>query len=113
MSELQQSIEQQGMKWEDYLQSIKKDASTLKLEFVPQAMRRVRTAVLIKAFGKEARIQIEDKEVDIEIDRIIDQLRENDTETRERVTSPEYREYVVIQMRNRKTLAWLKEQCVS
>jgi trigger factor len=112
-TELQQSIEQQGMKWEDYLQSIKKDPSTLKLDFVPQAMRRVRTAVLIKAFGKEAKIQIDDKEVDTEIDRILDSLRENDTETRERVASPEYREYVVIQMRNRKTLEWLKEQCVS
>jgi trigger factor len=112
IAELQQSIDQQGMKWEDYLASIKKDANALKLEFVPQALRRVRTAVLIKAYSKEAKITADEQQVDIEIDRILDQLRANDTETRERVTSPEYREYVTVQLRNRKTIDWLKEQCV-
>lgn len=113
IAELQQNIEQQGMKWEDYLGSIKKDVSALKLEFVPQALRRVRTAVLIKAFSKEAKIKVEDKDIETEIDKILDQLRESDTETRERVSSPEYREYVTVQLRNRKTITWLKEQCVS
>lgn len=112
IAELQQSIDQQGMKWEDYLTSIKKDVNALKLEFVPQALRRVRTAVLIKAFSKEAKIQADEKQVDSEIDRILAQIRENDTETRERISSPEYREYVTVQLRNRKTIDWLKEQCI-
>lgn len=112
IAELQQSIEQQGMKWEEYLSSIKKDGNALKMDFVPQAMRRVRTAVLVKAFSKEAKIEIDEKDVDAEIDHILETVRESDAETRERVVSPEYREYVTIQMRNRKTIQWLKAQCV-
>ncbi len=111
-AELQQGTAQQGMKWEDYLTSIKKTPDDLKMEFVPQAIRRVRTAVLVKAFGKEAKITVDEETIDKEIDRILEQLRENDTEARERVTAPDYREYVSIQLRNRRTIDWLKQQCV-
>lgn len=112
MGELRQGIDQQGMKWEDYLSSIKKDEGSLKLEFVPQAIRRIKTAVLIKAYAKEANIEIKDADVDEEIDHIIEHLRTKDQETMQRVTSAEYREYVMVQMRNRKTLEWIKEQCI-
>jgi len=112
LQELQSGVEEQGGKWEDYLANIKKTTDQLKLDFIPQALRRVRTAVLIKAFAKEAKIAVDDEEINHEIDHILEQVRENDRETRERVASPEYREYVTVQMRNRKTLTWLKEQCV-
>ncbi len=112
LAELQQGIDQQGMKWEDYLSSIKKTMDDLKIEFAPQAIRRIKSAVLIKAFAKEANIEISENEVDEEIDAILASLRKNDTETRERVTAPDYREYVQVQMRNRKALEWMKAQCV-
>lgn len=112
LAELQQGIDQQGMKWEDYLSSIKKTMDDLKIEFAPQAIRRIKSAVLIKAFAKEANIEISEDDVDQEIDAILASLRKNDSETRERVTAPDYREYVQVQMRNRKALEWMKEQCV-
>lgn len=112
LAELENGVTQQGMKWEDYLGSIKKSMDELRLDFVPQAMRRVRTAVLIKVYSKEANITISDDEIDQEIDRILEQVRKEDNEARTRIASPEYREYVVAQLRNRKTLVWLKEQCL-
>ncbi|MBP9762762.1 trigger factor [Patescibacteria group bacterium] len=112
LGELQQGIDQQGMKWDDYLSSIKKTMDDLKLEFAPQAVRRIKSAVLIKAFAKQANIEVNDTEVDEEIDHILTSLRKGDNETRERVSSPDYREYVMVQMRNRKALEWLKDQCV-
>jgi trigger factor len=112
IGELQQGVEQQGMKWADYLSSIKKDEGSLKLEFVPQALRRIKTAVLIKALAKEAKIEVKDAEVDEEIDHILENMRTKDQETIQRVSSPEYREYVLVQMRNRRTLEWVKEQCI-
>jgi hypothetical protein len=39
-------------------------------------------------------------------------MRTKDQETIQRVSSPEYREYVLVQMRNRRTLEWVKEQCI-
>ncbi len=112
LAELQQGIDQQGMKWDDYLSNIKKTIDDLKIDFAPQAVRRIKSAVLIKAFAKEAGIDIKDEEVDEEIDAILNSLRKGDNEARERVTSPDYRDYVLVQMRNRKALEWLKEKCV-
>lgn len=112
LSELEHGVEDQGMKWPDYLASIKKSAGDLKMEFVPQALKRIKTAILIKGFAKQENIAPTEAELDQEIDKILEQLRPDDAETRERVTSPDYREYVEIQMRNRKTIEWLKTQCI-
>jgi len=112
MHELEHGVEEQGMKMADYLSSIKKTSDELKLELVPQASRRVKTAVLIKALAKKEDIKVDDKELDDEVDRVLASLKPDDKETRERVVSPEYREYMAVQLRNRKTLEWLKKECV-
>ncbi|MFA6429630.1 MAG: trigger factor [Patescibacteria group bacterium] len=113
MHEIEHGVEDQGMKWEDYLASIKKTADALKLEFVPQAMRRIKAAVLVKQLAKKEGIKVTEEELDTEIDRILNTLKPEDTETRERVASPEYRDYVAVQLRNRRTLEWLKEKCIT
>ncbi len=110
--ELEEGMEEQGMEWKDYLASIKKTPDELKLQFAPQALRRIQTAVLIKQLAAKEHITVADEELDKEIDQILSGIKTGDAETRERVASPDYREYVAMQMRNRKTLAWLKERCV-
>ncbi|MBD3251473.1 trigger factor [Candidatus Uhrbacteria bacterium] len=110
--EMEHSVEERGMKMEDYLQSIKRTRDELKLDFVPQAMRRIRTATLIKAIAKKEGITVSDEELDKETDRILHGIKEEDKEVRERVSSPEYREYLAIMMRNRKALELLKKQCI-
>lgn len=112
MDELQHGVEEQGMKWEDYLSSIKKTRDELRLDMTTQAIRRIKTAVLVKAFAKQQQVAISEDELDKETDDILARIRENDKETRERIASPEYRQYIAIQLRNRKTLEWLKQECV-
>lgn len=112
MDELQHGVEEQGMKWEDYLSSIKKTRDELRLDMTTQAIRRIKTAVLVKAFAKQQQVAISEDELDKETDDILMRIRENDKETRERIASPEYRQYIAIQLRNRKTLEWLKQECV-
>lgn len=112
LDEIRHGTEDQGMKWEDYLASIKKSADELRLDLAAQAVRRVKTAVLIKAFAKQQQVSATEEELDQEVDRILTHLREDDQETRERISSPEYREYIEIQLRNRKTLEWLEKECV-
>lgn len=112
MHEIQHGVEEQGMKWEDYLSSIKKTADDLRLDFVKQAIRRIQTAVLIKAFAKQQKIEVSEEEIHAEIDRILEQVPADDTETRERLASPDYHEYVAITMRNRQVLEWLKKECI-
>ncbi len=112
LEELQHGAEEQGMKWEDYLTSIKKTKDQLRLDMAPQAIRRVKTAVLIKALAKEQKVTVSEAELDQETDEILTHVPSKDQETRTRIVSPEYRQYIAIQLRNRKTLAWLKQECV-
>lgn len=112
LEELQHGVEEQGMKWEDYLTSIKKTKDQLRLDMAAQAIRRVKTAVLVKAFAKEQKVAVTEDELDKETDDILSRIPESDQETRIRVSSPEYRQYIAIQLRNRKTLEWLKNECV-
>lgn len=112
LAELQRGVEAQGMDWTNYLASLKKSAEELKLEMAPQAVRRIKTALIIKGFADKDGIQPTDDELNKEIDHILEHIPEGDAETRERVSSPEYREYVMVQMRNRKTMEQLKASCL-
>ena len=112
MAELRHGIEEQGGKWEEYLTTIKKTADDLRLELVPQAIKRIKTAVLVKHVAKENKIDVASEEVDAEIDRLLGTLRPDDKAMREQVTSADYREYVHATFRNRKTIEWLKQQCI-
>ncbi len=111
--ELESSIEERGMKIDDYLASLKKSKDELKLEFIPQAIRRIRTATLVKEVAKREKITVSEEELDAEIDRILHGLRSDDKDARERVISPEYREYVAILMRNQKTVALLRKNGIT
>lgn len=110
--ELEHGLEEQGLDMPTYLQQIKKTKDELKLDFTQQAIRRVRTAVLIKALANEQKIEVTEDEIDAEVDRILANVPELQTDTREHVSSPDYRDYVKLQMRNRKTLEWVKKECL-
>ena len=106
--EMRNSVEERGGRMEDYLSSLKKTPDQLRLDMVPRAIERVKTALYIRDAGKRHGVEVPDADVDAEIDRILDNVQ--DKETRERVSSPDYRDYVYTVMRNRKTLEILKEQ---
>jgi trigger factor len=112
IAELEQSIIQQGGNMNDYLSSIKKTKDDLRMDFIPRAIQRVQTAVLLKEVGKREHVEISDKDIDEEIDRILAALKPTDTEGREQVISPDYREFVGVQMKNRKVVQLLKEKGV-
>lgn len=112
LHELEHGLEEQGMDLATYLQQIKKTMDELRLDFTQQALRRVRTAVLVKTVAKQENIDVTEDEVDAEIDRILASVPAEQTDTRQHVSSPDYRDYVKIQMRNRKTLEWLKKRCI-
>lgn len=113
VAELEHNAVSQGMKMEEYLKSIKKTADDLRLDFVPRAIERIQTAVLIKEVGKREAVEIAEQDVEAEQDRILDSLPKGDKETRERVASPEYRDYIAVQMKNRKILAALKAKGIT
>ena len=111
LAEMQQGVEDQGMNWDDYLTSIKKSLDDLRLDFVLQAIKRIKVAVLIKHVAQMEKIDVPTEELDTEIDRILGTLKPEDAEGREHISSSDYRDYVQTMLRNRKTIAWLKMKC--
>jgi len=110
--ELEHGIEEQGMRMEDYLASLKRTKDQLKLDFVPQAIQRIQTAVILREVARRENIEVPEEELDAEIDKILERIKPEDTETRERVLSADYRDYVAAQIKNRKTLEALKVKAI-
>lgn len=82
------------------------------MDFIQQAIRRINTAILIKEVSLEEGVDVTEEEIDAEVDTILESVPADDAATREGVISPTDREYVCIQMRNRKTIEILKAKCI-
>jgi len=109
--ELENNITRQGMELNQYLESIKKTMDDLKLDFAPQAIKRVKVALLIRAYGAEQKIEVSPKEIAEELEKQMEMYK-NDPKTQEAIRDPEYGYYLETILRNRKTLAWLKEKTI-
>jgi trigger factor len=110
VEELKKDVENRGGRMEDYLASIKKNLDELRLDFIPQAIKRVQTSLYIRHTAKENKLEVTDAELDAEIDRLLEAAKDQNKDVRDQIASPEYREYVQTVMRNRKALEFLKEK---
>jgi len=111
LHELEHNAAQQGMKFEDYLKSINKTMADLKLEFAPQAMERVKAALILRKIIETEKIEADEKELDAEIDKLAANYKDND-DAKKQIYSPEYREYMSNVTKNRKAIEMLKENMV-
>lgn len=110
MHELEQAIEEKGGKFDDYLQSIKKTLAQLKLEITPQAIERIKVTLIIRELGKQMELVVSGQEIDAALDELAAQYP--DKESKDRIYSAEYREYMEIAQRNKKVVEKLRETMV-
>jgi len=110
VEELKRDVENRRGRMEDYLSSIKKNMDQLRLDFIPQAIKRVQTSLYIRHTAKENKLEVTDAELDAEIDRLLEAAKDQNKDVRDQIASPEYRDYVQTVMRNRKALEFLKEK---
>jgi trigger factor len=108
MAEIKQSVEKQGGKFEDYLQSLGKNEEQIKKDLLPEATKRVKIALIIKEISKKEEIEATEKEVNDKIEEIKKQHADN-KEVQEMVKSEEYANYVKNLLTNQKIVAKLKE----
>lgn len=105
--ELEAGVEAQGIKFADYLQNIKKTPEQLLLDFAPQALKRVKSALVIKEIAKMEKVGPEKEEINTEIEKAL-QLYPADNQAQEKIRSPGYREYIKEVLTNRKVIDFLK-----
>jgi len=103
VAELQHDVQQRGMQWEKYLESIKKTKEELEKEFQSQAVKRVKGALALRALAEELKIEVSDSDLEKEIDSQLKQYA-NSEEAQKQLKSPEYRDYLERILLNRKTI---------
>lgn len=109
--ELRQWVTQNGMEFDEYLKSVKKSVPELKLDFAKQALIRIKVALILEEVAKKENIAPTPEELDVEVDRVGAQVAK-DPAAKEHVFSPEYRDRIEAQLRNRKTVDFLKAKMV-
>lgn len=108
--ELQHRVEEQGMDFEKYVQSLKKTLSQIKLDFTPQALMRIKVAIAMREIAKNEKIEVTEQELDTELDEVA--ARHEDPESKKQIYSPEYRQYVEQVVLNRKVIELVKNAMV-
>ncbi len=109
--ELEHAVEKQGGVFTDYLQSIKKTPKELRDGMREQGLMRVKVALVLRAVAKAEGVEVGQDEVQTEIEKQA-AMYGKEEETRERMLSPEYRDYTGYRMRNEKVVAFLRGKMV-
>lgn len=108
IAELEAAVANQGGKFEDYLSHLNKTRDQLALDLLPNAVKRVKTSLLIREIALAEKISAEDAEIDKEIEHILNHYKDSKG-IEEKVKSPAHREYLRNLIGGRKVIDKLKE----
>lgn len=108
MKEMESSIASQGGSFNDYLQSINKSQDQLMLEILPNATKRVKSALILKEIAKEEKMSISEAELSKEIESTKKRY-EKSPEAIKNIESPHYKAYLENSLLNQKTIDSLKK----
>jgi trigger factor len=108
MFELKADIERQGGKLEDYLMSAKKTREQAILDFMPAAVKRVKSALAIREISKVEKIEVSEKEIEEKIEELLKQYKGYE-KVESRIKEHGYRGYLKNILTNRKVVEKLRE----
>lgn len=108
MSELEQEIAKQGGRFEDYLKSIGKERQQLMAELLPNAVKRVKSALMLREVAKAEDLKITPEEIDQKIEELKLQYK-GDANVEKMVKDAGYRGYVGNILANQKVIKKLRE----
>jgi len=106
--ELKHNVEQQGGKFEDYLMHIKKNAAELEKELKPEAVKRIKTSLIISKIAQKEGIKVEEKELEEAVEKQLGAYKDM-PEARKKSDTPDFRNYLQYNMLNQKVIDKLKE----
>ena len=107
MHELENDVQKQGMKFDDYLTSLKKSKEDLQREFRPNAEKRIKTALIIRKIAEAENIKVADDELKKELAKQLEQYK-NNPEVTKQINTEEYRDYLRNIMASQKVFEFLE-----
>lgn len=108
LAELAHNLEHQGAKFDDYLKSLGKTRQELLLDTMPDAVKRVKSALVIRKIAETEKISVEHEEIHREMEAILKHYA-NDDKIKEKVESHEYHRYLENMLTNQKVMMQLAE----
>ena len=108
LMELETSVTRQGGKFEDYLSHIKKTKDELIMEMLPNAVKRVKSALVIRELAIVEKINPTEKEIEEKIAELKKQYAGN-AEIQKMIEEPGYAHYLQNVLTNEQVLEKLKE----
>lgn len=109
--ELEHSVAERGLEFNEYLRSIKKTRDDLKLEFAPQGVKRIKTILAIRELAERENITVDEVAVAKNIEITMNQYKD-DAEAQKEIRTVEYADAVRNILRNRKTIEFLREKAI-
>lgn len=107
MAELERNVVSQGGKFEDYLKHLKKTSADLRLELLPNAVKRIKTALIIREVGLIEKVEVKPETIDAKLTEL-KQRHAKDAEAIKQLDSPEYRRHLENMLFNDQVVAQLK-----
>lgn len=108
LMELEQSVVRQGGKFEDYLSHLKKTRDELILELLPNAIKRVKSALVIREIAVVEKIMVTHEDIHKKIDELEKQYAGN-KEIEKMLHEEGYHTYLSNILTNEKAIGKLKE----
>lgn len=108
LDELKHDVTHRGLKFDDYLVSLKKSRDDLKRELAPSAERRVKAALVVRALAERERLQAEREEIERER-ALLKAKYAAEPEASGRLNDEEVTRYLTTVVVNRKAMRRLKE----
>lgn len=108
LSELEYSVKSQGGKFEDYLTHINKTKDQLTLDMLPDAVKRVKSSLIIREIARLEKIEVSDHELKHAMDDVLKQYGDSKG-IEDKINTPEYKIYLGNMMVSRKVVDKLKE----
>lgn len=107
ISELKYNVSQQGVEFEDYLNSVKTSIADLRKNFIPQAEKRLKISLILREIALLEKISADEKDIEAEIEKLLKAYP--DEESKKNIESEEYKHYLENSLVNQKTVGKLKE----
>ncbi|MBI2415899.1 MAG: trigger factor [Candidatus Kerfeldbacteria bacterium] len=108
LDELKQQVEDQGGKFDDYLAHVKKTPDELRTSWNDRALKRVKSALIVRAVADQHNITITEDQITTEVDKQ-KQTYKDYPELKGRIESMEFRGYTRTMLRNQLALEKLKD----
>jgi len=109
IKELERNITEQNLKFEDYLNHLKKTRDELKKDLASQADKRIKTILIFRELIKQNKIDISEKEIDQQVESIVN-FYVHDENLQQQIKSKEHRHHLANTLLNRKVIDFIKSQ---